>query len=84
MEQLQPCAPMPDLAEGPDTQAILDRPLELVPHVVLADLVGHTDGLLCLTASGEGALTRLLGGGQHAAALAVGEVEELFPREIAQ
>ena len=29
MEQLQPRAPMPDLAEGPDTQAILDRSLEL-------------------------------------------------------
>ncbi|MBA4354676.1 MAG: DNA polymerase III subunit alpha, partial [Novosphingobium sp.] len=50
------------------SRAHLDRPLEFAPHVVLADLVGHTDGLLCLTAAGEGALTQLLGSGQDSAA----------------
>ena len=37
------------------SRAHLDRPLEFEAHVVLADLVGHTDGLICLTAAGEGA-----------------------------
>ncbi len=65
------------------SRAHLDRPLELVPHVLLADLIGHTEGLLCLTASGEGALTRLLGGGQHAAATAYADrLQELFPDRL--
>ncbi|MBB3860273.1 DNA polymerase-3 subunit alpha [Novosphingobium hassiacum] len=65
------------------SRAHLDRPLELVPHVVLADLIGHTDGLLCLTASGEGALTRLFGGGQHSAATAYADrLQELFPDRL--
>jgi DNA polymerase-3 subunit alpha len=36
------------------SRAHLDRPLEYAPHVLLGDLEGHTDGLICLTAAGEG------------------------------
>ena len=65
------------------SRAHLDRPLEFAPHVVLADLVGHTDGLLCLTACGEGALTRLLAEGQQAAAEGyLARLEELFPERL--
>ncbi|ALE16616.1 DNA polymerase III alpha subunit [Altererythrobacter epoxidivorans] len=46
------------------SKAHLDRPLEYEPHVQLADLDGHTDGLIALTGAGEGALTRLLAEGQ--------------------
>lgn len=65
------------------SRAHLDRPLEFAPHVMLADLVGHTDGLICLTASGEGALTRLFGGEQEGAALAYADrLQELFPNRL--
>ncbi|GAO55689.1 DNA polymerase III subunit alpha [Novosphingobium sp. MD-1] len=76
-------------AEGYDnlchlvSRAHLERPLEFAPHVVLADLVGHTDGLLCLTAGGEGALTRLLAEGQMPAAHAYCDrLQELFPDRL--
>jgi DNA polymerase-3 subunit alpha len=42
------------------SRAHLERPLEREPHVALSDLDGHTDGLICLTGAGEGALARLL------------------------
>ena len=65
------------------SQAHLARPLEFAPHVPLAELAGHTDGLLCLTAAGEGALTRLLAEGQQTAAEAyLGELEALFPQRL--
>jgi DNA polymerase-3 subunit alpha len=41
------------------SKAHLERPLELEPHVTLADLEGRTDGLIALTGAGEGAITRL-------------------------
>ncbi|MBW8755422.1 MAG: DNA polymerase III subunit alpha [Sphingomonadales bacterium] len=41
------------------SRAHLDRPAELDPHVLLADLEGHSDGLIALTGAGEGALARL-------------------------
>ncbi len=50
------------------SRAHLERPLELEPHVALADLEGHSDGLICLTAAGEGALVRLLAEGRSEAA----------------
>ncbi len=50
------------------SRAHLDRPLELEPHVTLADLEGHSAGLICLTAAGEGALVRLLAEGKREAA----------------
>jgi DNA polymerase-3 subunit alpha len=65
------------------SQAHLARPLEFAPHVPLAELAGHTDGLLCLTAAGEGALARLLADGQQTAAEAyLAEIEALFPERL--
>lgn len=65
------------------SRAHLDRPLEVAPHVALADLVGRTDGLIALTAAGEGALTRLLGEGQQAAGEAYADrLAELFPNRL--
>jgi DNA polymerase III subunit alpha len=50
------------------SRAHLDRPLEIEPHVDLAELVGRTDGLIALTGAGEGALARLLAEGRQEAA----------------
>jgi DNA polymerase-3 subunit alpha len=62
------------------SRAHLDRPLEFAAHVQIADLAGRTDGLICLSGGGEGALTRLLGDGQQAAAEAYAEaIAALFP-----
>ncbi|TIX52059.1 DNA polymerase III subunit alpha [Alteraurantiacibacter aquimixticola] len=41
------------------SRAHLDRPLELEPHVALADLEGRTAGLIALSGAGEGGITRL-------------------------
>ncbi|WP_140231009.1 DNA polymerase III subunit alpha [Sphingomonas japonica] len=46
------------------SQAHLDRPIEQDPHVTLDALEGRSDGLIALTAGGEGALARLLADGQ--------------------
>jgi DNA polymerase-3 subunit alpha len=65
------------------SKAHLDRPLELEPHVTLADLAGHTGGLIALTGAGEGGLTRLLAEGQHeAAARLCDALERLFPARL--
>ncbi|WOF44849.1 DNA polymerase III subunit alpha [Sphingopyxis indica] len=48
--------------------AHLDRPIEQEPHVALSALAGRTDGLICLTGGGEGALARLLADEQKTAA----------------
>jgi DNA polymerase III subunit alpha len=65
------------------SKAHLDRPLELDPHVTLADLDGRTDGLIALTGAGEGGLTRLLANGQHdAAARLADRLEGLFPGRL--
>lgn len=48
--------------------AHLGRPVEQEPHVLLSDIAGKTDGLICLTGGGEGALARLLAGEQKSAA----------------
>src|SRR3546814_9138980 len=47
---------------APVSSAHLDRPIEQEPHVALSALTGKTDGLICLTGGGEGALARLLAG----------------------
>ena len=44
--------------------AHLDRPLELAPHVPFELLNEHHEGLIALTAGGEGALARLAADGQ--------------------
>ena len=65
------------------SMAHLDRPLEDVPHVSLGALEGRTDGLIALTAGGEGALARLFGEDQPDAALAyVQQLEALFPDRL--
>jgi DNA polymerase-3 subunit alpha len=45
--------------------AHLDRPIEEDPHVPFAKLDGLSEGLIALTAGGEGAITRLLAEGQR-------------------
>ncbi|MXO90423.1 DNA polymerase III subunit alpha [Pontixanthobacter aquaemixtae] len=65
------------------SMAHLDRPLEFEPHVRLSNLEGHTDGLISLTGSGDGALSRLLGEGQqeHGEAL-LDRLQGLFPGRL--
>ncbi|MFA6218586.1 MAG: DNA polymerase III subunit alpha [Erythrobacter sp.] len=65
------------------SKAHLDRPLEYDPHVRLADLEGHSEGLIALTGAGEGALTRLLAEGQQAHADALADrLQALFPNRL--
>jgi len=65
------------------SRAHLDRPLELDPHVTLADFAGYSDGLIALTGGGEGALARLLAEGRHERAQAYAEkLEALFPGRL--
>ena len=65
------------------SKAHLGRPLELEPHVALADLEGYTAGLIALTAGGEGALARHLADGQVDAAEAyAATLEALFPGKL--
>jgi DNA polymerase III subunit alpha len=53
------------------------------PHVPLAALAGRTEGLLCLTAGGEGALARLLAEGQVAdAEIYADQLQALFPERL--
>ena len=61
------------------SRAHLDRPLELEPHVPIADLAGRSEGLIALTAAGEGALARLLAEGRtEAAGDYLGTLQGLF------
>ncbi|WP_334654768.1 DNA polymerase III subunit alpha [Sphingomonas panaciterrae] len=55
------------------SRAHLDRPIDLAPHVDLATLARFTDGLVALTAGGEGTLARLFAEDQPARALAYAE-----------
>jgi DNA polymerase-3 subunit alpha len=50
------------------SHAHLDRPLELPAHVPFDRLEGRTEGVIALTAGGEGALVRLLAAGEVDAA----------------
>ena len=50
------------------SEAHLERPADQPPHVTLDALEGRTDGLLALTAGGEGALARLYAEDQPARA----------------
>jgi DNA polymerase-3 subunit alpha len=61
------------------SRAHLDRPLELLPHVDFAALEGRTEGLIALTAGGEGGLTRLFAEGQTERAMAYADrLQSLF------
>ncbi|WP_093065304.1 DNA polymerase III subunit alpha [Sphingomonas sp. OV641] len=63
--------------------AHLDRPIDLPPHVDFAALAGRTDGLIALTAGGEGALARLFAEDQPARARAYAErLDALFPSRV--
>ncbi|MGZ3267648.1 MAG: PHP domain-containing protein, partial [Croceibacterium sp.] len=65
------------------SRAHLDRPLELAPHVALADLEGHTGGLIALTGASEGAVTRLLAEGKADGARDMAErLAALFPGRL--
>ncbi len=65
------------------SEAHLDRPLEEEAHVPLDALEGRTEGLIALTAGGEGALTRLLAEEQRPAALLyLDRLQALFPRRL--
>ncbi len=62
------------------SRAHLDRPLERMPHVGMADFDGHTDGLIALSGASEGALTRLLADGKERAAHELADrMAALFP-----
>jgi len=65
------------------SSAHLDRPTELQPHVQFAALEGLSEGLIALTAGGEGALARLLAQGQQTKAEAYCDrLQELFPERL--
>ncbi|MCX7863817.1 MAG: PHP domain-containing protein, partial [Novosphingobium sp.] len=65
------------------SRAHLERPPECDPHITLADLAGHSDGLICLTGAAEGALARLLAEGRGKAAEACCErLQALFPGRL--
>jgi DNA polymerase-3 subunit alpha len=63
--------------------AHLDRPIELEPHVGFERLSGLSDGLIALTAGGEGAVARLLANGQQTKAEAyLDRLQGLFPDRL--
>ena len=63
--------------------AHLERPIELPAHVDFAALEGRTDGLIALTAGGEGALARLIHEDQPARAAAyLDRLQALFPDRL--
>ncbi|MGF7146593.1 DNA polymerase-3 subunit alpha [Sphingomonas zeicaulis] len=63
--------------------AHLDRPVEEQAHVRFEALEGHTDGLIALTAGGEGGLTRLFADYQHDRAFAYCDrLQKLFPDRL--
>ncbi|MES2339017.1 MAG: DNA polymerase III subunit alpha [Pseudomonadota bacterium] len=65
------------------SMAHLDRPVVEDAHVSLDALEGRTDGLIALTAGGEGALARLLADDQRDAANAyAARLEALFPGRL--
>jgi DNA polymerase-3 subunit alpha len=65
------------------SMAHLDRPIEQAAHVPFAALAGRTEGLICLTAGGEGALARLFAEDQPARAAAYADrLLALFPDRL--
>jgi DNA polymerase-3 subunit alpha len=65
------------------SSAHLDRPIHEEPHVALDALAGQTDGLIALTAGGEGAVARLFADGQDDKAGAyAGRLKALFPDRL--
>ncbi len=65
------------------SRAHLDRPLHLQAHVPFEFLDGRTDGLMALTAGGEGAMARLAAEGQaDKAAVYLTRLQSLFPGRL--
>ncbi|HET7709200.1 MAG TPA: DNA polymerase III subunit alpha [Sphingomicrobium sp.] len=63
--------------------AHLDRPLSEEPHVPFTALDGAADGLIALTAGGEGAVARLLSDGQDGKAAGyLDRLQALFPDRL--
>jgi DNA polymerase-3 subunit alpha len=63
--------------------AHLDRPIHEEPHVPFSALEGSTEGLIALTAGGEGALARLFSDGQDdKAGVYAGRLKALFPDRL--
>ncbi len=63
--------------------AHLDRPIQEEPHVPFAALEGSTEGLIALTAGGEGGLARLFSDGQAEKAGAYADrLKILFPERL--
>jgi DNA polymerase-3 subunit alpha len=63
--------------------AHLDRPLSEQPHVPFAKLEGLNEGLIALTAGGEGTLARLIADGQRDKAAAyLDSLQALFERRL--
>ncbi|MDQ3077405.1 MAG: DNA polymerase III subunit alpha [Pseudomonadota bacterium] len=63
--------------------AHLDRPISEEPHVPLAALEGVTEGLIALSAGGEGALARMFSDGQDDKAGAyAARLKTLFPERL--
>src|SRR4249919_1162764 len=63
--------------------AHLDRPIHEEPHVAFDALHGSTEGLIALTAGGEGALARLFADGQSdKAGNYAGNLKALFPGRL--
>ncbi|HVI05826.1 MAG TPA: DNA polymerase III subunit alpha, partial [Sphingomicrobium sp.] len=65
------------------SSAHLDRPPEQEPHVALSTLERFSEGLIALTAGGEGALARLIADGQQLKAEAyLDQLQALFPNRL--
>ena len=63
--------------------AHLDRPVEQEPHVEFSVLAGLANGLIALTAGGEGALARLVADGQQLKAEAyLDRLQAIFPERL--
>src|SRR5690348_13831164 len=65
------------------SEAHLERPIELEPHVEFEALEAFSDGLIALTAGAEGALARLIADGQQLKAEAyLDRLQALFPDRL--
>ena len=65
------------------SSAHLDRPAHEDPHVSFAALEGLTEGLIAMTAGGEGAIARLFADGQaEKAGSYAGKLKALFPDRL--
>ena len=65
------------------SSAHLDRPIQEEPHVSFEMLAGQTDGLIALTAAGEGAIARLFADGQDDKGRAyAGRLKAIFPERL--